>query len=458
MTAKNIMLATLAVFAAGGAEAGKAAAEAKPLRMVTYNIYSDWRAPKWGVPPRAAGIERTIVKAQPDIVALQEVAVDWWESPLFGNLAANYGIVRGDEAEAIRRAGPPPVTKPGKPEKGRCNHTPLLYRKDRLSLLDSGYDIFHIALGGISKSVTWAVLEDKFSGRRFLSFSTHFWFKHNCPEDDAIRELNARNILRHVADVRRKWGEIPVIGGGDLNCKPGSLALETFRREGFSNAMDVAAEKTARSATRTYHGRLQRDEKSGQYHGTVAPPGMDKPEQSIDHIFFIGGIRALRYDIDVDAEALDASDHSPVIVDFLIECDTAKPCAFGRKLEHLAINVSEPVKVAEWWCRNLGMEVVRSGPPPIDCRFIRDFSGTMCIELYHNPSDRPGPDYAAKPPLEFHIGVECDDPETDAKRLVAAGAQLVEIEHVQGMTLAMMRDPWGICLQLCKRPNPVLKK
>jgi hypothetical protein len=82
----------------------------------------------------------------------------------------------------------------------------------------------------------------------------------------------------------------------------------------------------------------------------------------------------------------------------------------------------------------------------------------MCIELYHNPTDRPGPDYAAKPPLEFHIGVECDDPETDAKRLVAAGAQLVEIEHVQGMTLAMMRDPWGICLQLCKRPNPVLKK
>ena len=434
-----------------------AAENAKPLRMVTYNIYSDWRAPNWGVPPRAAGVERAIVKAQPDIVALQEVQADWWASPLFKNLAANYGVVRGNEAEALRRAGPPKPTKPDKPEPFLGNSCPLLYRKDRLALLDSGFEIFHIALGGSSKAVTWAVFEDKLCGRRFMSFSTHFWFKHNCPESDTIRELNARNILRHVSDVHRKWGDIPVIGGGDLNCNPGSLAHETFKREGYSNAMDVAEEKTARSATRTYHGRLKRDE-NGQYHGTVAPPGKDKPEQSIDHIFFIGGIRALRYDIDVDAETLNASDHSPVIVDFRIEGDAAKSGAFGRKLEHLAINVSEPAKVAEWWCRHLGMEVVRSGPPPIDCRFIRDLSGTMCIELYHNPTDRPGPDYAAKPPLEFHIGVECDDPETDAKRLVAAGAQLVEIEHVQGMTLAMMRDPWGICLQLCKRPTPVLKK
>ena len=208
------------------------AGEAKPLRMVTYNIYSDWRAPKWGVPSRAAGIERALVKAQPDIVSLKEVVADWWANPMFEHLAATYGIVRGNEAEAIRRAGPLPAAKPGKPEPSRCNHTPLLYRKDRLNLLDSGFDIFHIALGGCSKSVTWAVFEDKLSGRRFMSFATHFWFKKNGPESDAIRELNARRILWHVADVRRKWGDIPVIGGGDLNCNPGSLALETFRREG----------------------------------------------------------------------------------------------------------------------------------------------------------------------------------------------------------------------------------
>ena len=45
-----------------------AAVKSEPLRILTYNIYGDWRAPKWGVPPRAAGVERAIVKAKPDVV------------------------------------------------------------------------------------------------------------------------------------------------------------------------------------------------------------------------------------------------------------------------------------------------------------------------------------------------------------------------------------------------------
>ncbi len=313
LAAGGVMTSMLLV--AASPEGEKAAAAAKPLRMITFNIYSDWHVKGGGVKPREAGMERVLLKIKPDIAALQEVSGHWWASPMFEHLAATYGIVRGDLAGALRRAGPLPPVKNGKEQPEPVNNTPLLYRKDRLTLLDSGFDIFHIALGGVSKGVTWAVFEDKCSGRRFMSFATHFWFKHNGPESDAIRELNVRNILWHVSDVRRKWGDIPVIGGGDLNCNPGSLALETFRREGYVNAMEVAMEKTARSATRTYHGYPKQDE-NGQYHGTVAPPGRDKPEQSIDHIFFIGGIRVLRYDLDLDQETLDASDHSPVIVDF----------------------------------------------------------------------------------------------------------------------------------------------
>ncbi len=293
-----------------------------PMRMLTFNVYSDWHVEGGGVKPREAGIENTLRKLRPDIAALQEVCRNWWASPMFAHLASDYGIVRGDEADAVRRAGPLPQPKSGKKMPVGCNHNPLLYRKDRLNLLDSGFDIFHIALGGCSKAVTWAVFEDKRNGRRFISFSTHFWFKSNGPESDAIRELNVRHILWRVAEVRRKWGAIPVIGGGDLNSTPGSLAHETFKREGYSNAMHVAKEKTARSATRTYHGYPKTDE-NGVYHGTVAPPGKDKPEQSIDHIFFTEGIRAMRYDLDLDQETLDSSDHSPVVVDFLITCDPA---------------------------------------------------------------------------------------------------------------------------------------
>ena len=224
------------MLAAGGAEAGK------PLRMITFNIYSDWHVNDGGVKPREVGMERTIMRIRPDIAALQEVSGHWWASPMFGHLAATYGIVRGDMDEALRRAGPIPPAKGGDeqpPE--RASNTPLLYRKDRLALLDSGLDVFHPSLGK-SKSVTWAVLEDRLDGRRFISFSTHFWFKHKGKQDDALRVLNVQCILRRVDELRRKWGEIPVIGGGDLNCNPGSLALEAFRCAGYSNAMDAEAE------------------------------------------------------------------------------------------------------------------------------------------------------------------------------------------------------------------------
>ena len=292
----------------------------EPLRILTFNIYSDWHVPDSGVTARERGIEKALMKLRPDVAALQEVSSAWWDSSIFARMESVYGIVRGDLEDAIRRAGPvpPAVKKPGRPLLKPANNTPILYRKDRLRLLDSGFDIFHIALGGCSKAVTWAVFEDKRSGRRFISFCTHFWFKKNGAESDVLRELNVRHILWRMADVRRKWGNIPVIGGGDLNSSPGSLAHETFKREGYSNAMDVAKEKTARSATRTYHGYPKQDE-NGIYHGTVAPPGKDRPEQSIDHIFFTGGIRALKYDLDLDQETLDSSDHSPVVVDFIIQ-------------------------------------------------------------------------------------------------------------------------------------------
>ena len=124
------------------------------------------------------------------------------------------------------------------------------------------------------------------------------------------------------------------------------------------------------------------------------------------------------------------------------------------KLEHFAINVPDPVKMADWWCENFGMEVVSSGPAPVNARFIRDFSSSICMELYNNP--REAPDYSAKNPLELHIGFECCDPENVSKRLVASGAKLVATEYVRGMILVMMRDPWGVCFQLCKRPKPLL--
>ncbi len=284
-----------------------ATAAAAPLRFLSFNIYG--YGAKEGMPPeaRSAGVEESIVKCKADVVSLQEVAPAWWDgTPLFEHLAAEFGIVRGDEEEALRRAGAPDGYRPP----NWVNHEPLLYRKSRLKLLDSGLDFYHLSLQA-EKSVTWAVLEDRESGRRFISFATHFWWQGNGLESDTIRELNARHVLERVAAIRRKWGELPVIGGGDLNCRPGSLAHEVFRLAGYRNAADAPEH----SAHRSHHGYPVRG-KDGVFRGALRPAAEDVPGMSIDHILFSPGIRVLRHHIWVGRPEIDVSDHSPVTADF----------------------------------------------------------------------------------------------------------------------------------------------
>ena len=55
----------------------------EPMRMLTFNIYSDWHVAGGGVKPREAGIEKALKKLRPDVAALQEVCVNWWASPMF---------------------------------------------------------------------------------------------------------------------------------------------------------------------------------------------------------------------------------------------------------------------------------------------------------------------------------------------------------------------------------------
>jgi predicted enzyme related to lactoylglutathione lyase len=60
-------------------------------------------------------------------------------------------------------------------------------------------------------------------------------------------------------------------------------------------------------------------------------------------------------------------------------------------------------------------------------------------------------------PLLFHLALASSDPGADAERLVNAGATMLEdINTPDGSHLMMLRDPWGLALQLCKRSRNLL--
>ena len=124
------------------------------------------------------------------------------------------------------------------------------------------------------------------------------------------------------------------------------------------------------------------------------------------------------------------------------------------KLEHIAINVPDPAAMSDWYVENCGLqEVIRLEDPPYT-RFLSDGDRRTAIEIYHNP-DAPVPDYHSQNHLVYHNAFTTDNVDVTKENLIDAGASFVEdINLPNGTRLVMLRDPWGIPLQLVNRVDP----
>ena len=126
------------------------------------------------------------------------------------------------------------------------------------------------------------------------------------------------------------------------------------------------------------------------------------------------------------------------------------------RIEHIALNVAQPAAMAAWYVEHLGFQIVRHVDNATQTHFLADSAGLSVIEIYCNPPDQV-PDYASLDPLVVHIALVSDDPDLDRARLESVGATYAsEIRHPDGTQLTMLRDPWGLALQLCKRVVPLL--
>lgn len=99
------------------------------------------------------------------------------------------------------------------------------------------------------------------------------------------------------------------------------------------------------------------------------------------------------------------------------------------KIEHFAINVEKPLEMANWYVEHLEMKIVKQNTEPPYTTFLTDDSGRIMIEIYKNP----------------------------VERLLKEGAKEISNEVLENSShLVMLKDPWGISLQLCKRAKPML--
>ena len=127
------------------------------------------------------------------------------------------------------------------------------------------------------------------------------------------------------------------------------------------------------------------------------------------------------------------------------------------KIEHLGLQVAEPAAIADWYVDNFGFSIKRAADAPVPVRFLADCDGNVMLEVYYNPK-YPVPDYSSMEPARFHLAFVCDDLDAAKQRLVAAGATIVkELEtNDLGDRLAMLRDPWGMAIQLAHRGTPMV--
>jgi glyoxylase I family protein len=129
------------------------------------------------------------------------------------------------------------------------------------------------------------------------------------------------------------------------------------------------------------------------------------------------------------------------------------------KMEHIGLQVNDPVKMSEWYCRHLGFQVMRQQDATPYTAFLTDSSASIMIEIHHHlPVQLP--DYPQMDPLVLHLAFDVgDEPiEAAASRLIDAGASMAKglVISAAGDKLLMLRDPWGMAVQLVKRAQRMI--
>lgn len=119
--------------------------------------------------------------------------------------------------------------------------------------------------------------------------------------------------------------------------------------------------------------------------------------------------------------------------------------------EHFALNVADINAIVDWYCNHLGLTIASQQKESPFMTFLADSSGRVIIEFYQR-EDELAQDFKQRHPLTFHVAFVSDNAEADKQRLLTAGASFVEDVHkTDGSHLVMLRDPWGMPLQLCQR-------
>ena len=286
------------------------------VRVAFYNVLGyDWislaggsdKAAAENTPPVALrqDLQRDILSAYlPDVIGFQEYVNEYRSD--FGT------IMTGLEYTEV------PTTQ-------AKNNSPIFYRADKLSVVDSGFTLYTSEASASNKrGVTWAVFEDQ-AGNKLAVLNTHFLHTNASDFSATEHEDSAATVLSVISTIKETYGnDIAVIFGGDLNFKNGTgTAYTSLTNGGLTFASEIEGVQTNAGSTYSVHGfYLYNGNGDNVYDLTqsnLLNANPQKPQYTYDYIF-VGdesSITVKKYIIVEEDATLRASDHSPTLIDLV---------------------------------------------------------------------------------------------------------------------------------------------
>ncbi len=258
-----------------------ARAEGTNLRIMTFNILSEWWNDKLPIAGRDTVVLATLHAYQPDIAGLEETTPNWLK-------AIQAGLVPGYK------------TSSGKMADGtNMNVNVLVYNSETVELLEEGVIPYSNAIerkADYIRNLTWGRFRRLSDGAEFIVTVTHW------DTDATARAEHAVEHARFIDELEKKYG-CPIITTGDYNASETKDEFKNYLAlTGFQNAR-FDAEICNRQQYQTSHKVGSAPNKGG----------------SIDNITASADVKFKYYNVLTFPKVLEASDHCPVYVDAILK-------------------------------------------------------------------------------------------------------------------------------------------
>jgi len=193
--------------------------DSKRNAVVWQNLNVDCRNSARG--PQFAQLVRAYM---PEVVTLQE-----YSSPMdavFYPLIRKYGYTTATAGEG-----------------DNWNYTPVFYDTARVTLLESGYHLYTPSQwsNAGTKSYTYGVFTHKETGKRFIVFSTHLWWKSESAQagSDSARYEQVNTLIAKAEELKLRY-DCPIFVCGDMNSYETSIAIKAYFSHDFTPCYKVA--------------------------------------------------------------------------------------------------------------------------------------------------------------------------------------------------------------------------